>query len=325
MKEPVMAAAARRRGARATALLAFPLALLLALTACGRSGDGDGGGASADSAQVEGGEAAREEAAQGAADASGQGADAGAAADRADSPRLAPEHRIITARLTVLTDDVAGRYAEAVSLAEASGGYVSEESTDRDSRGRERSTVTLRVPQDRYEELLSELSDLGELSGREVTTEDVTDQVVDVESRIATQQESVDRVRSLMEDAVSIDDIVILEGELSTRQSDLEALQSQQESLRGQTAMATVTLQLREPDAEPRGGEEDDDSSAPSIGAALSGGWGAFVTTLAWSGAVVVAVLPFAAALALLALAGWACRRRWPARAGSDEPAPSTE
>jgi hypothetical protein len=314
MREPVMSAATRRRrGARAAALLAFPLALLLALTACGGSGDDGGGGStSADLAPAEAGAADRAQGAQaeGEADAAGD--------HRAESPEVAPDHRIITARLTVLTGDVTGRYAEAVALAEASGGYVSDESTDRDSRGRERSTVTLRVPQDRYEEMLSELSGLGELAGREVTTEDVTDEVVDVESRIATQRESIDRVRSLMEDAFSIDDIVTLEDELSTRQSDLESLQSRQETLRGQTAMATVTLQLREPDAEPRG-EEDDDSAAPSIGAALSGGWGAFVTTLAWTGAVLVAVLPFAAALALLALTGRAWYRRRPARPDETE------
>jgi hypothetical protein len=310
MREPVMSAATRRRrrrGVRAAAVLAFPLSLLLALTACGGSGgSGDGGGASADLAPAEG----AADRAQAEAEA-----EAEAAGDRqAESPGVAPEHRITTARLTVLTGDVTDRYAEAVALAESSGGYVSDESTDRDSRGLTRSTVTLRVPQEGYEELLSELSGLGELAEREVTTEDVTDEVVDVESRIATQRESIDRVRSLMEDAFSIDDIVTLEDELSTRQSDLESLQSRQETLRGQTAMATVTLQLREPDAEPRGEEEDDDSAAPSIGAALSGGWGAFVTTLAWTGAVLVAVLPFAAALALLALAGRAWYRRRPAR-----------
>jgi hypothetical protein len=313
-------------GARATALVAVPLALLLALSACGRSSDETAGGEAADSAVSAGGEeAAGDAAAQGEAGRAGTADQADA---NANAPELTPEHLIITADLTVLTKDVKGQYAGAVALTEAAGGYVSDEATDRDGRERERSTITLRVPQDRYEELLSDLSALGELTEREVSTEDVTRDVVDVESRIATQRESIERVRSLMDEAESIDDIVTLENELSTRQADLEALESQQESLRGQTAMATITLELREPDAEDREDEEEeDDTSAPSIGGALSGGWGAFLTTLGWTAAVIVAVLPFAVTLLLLALAGWALRRRgWFARAVPEEsaaPAPS--
>jgi hypothetical protein len=127
-----------------------------------------------------------------------------------------------------------------------------------------------------------------------------------------------------MDEAVSIDDIVTLENELSTRQADLEALESQQESLRGQTAMATVTLQLLEPRAQARGGEDDDDGAAvPSVGGALSGGWGAFLATLGWTAAVILAVLPFAVTLLLLGLAAWTWRRRSAAhvtRAVPEEP-----
>jgi hypothetical protein len=299
--------------------LALPLAGLLALTGCTSGASDDSGGGQAAARAAEGGAGGEAEAADEASRSAGA-ADADAAASDA-VPELTPEHLIRTADLTVLRDDVAGGHAEAVALAERAGGYVGSESTDRDADGDARSTLTLLVPQERYEEVLSDLSDLGELVEREVDTEDVTDQVVDVESRIATQEESVRRVRALMDEAESISDIVALETELSTRQADLEALRAQQESLRGQTAMATITLELREPHASPRRDEEQgDESAAPSIGDALSGGWHAFVTSLAWAGAVVVAVLPFAVTLLLLALVARALRQRMLTRAAPAGP-----
>ncbi|MEO3753867.1 DUF4349 domain-containing protein [Streptomyces sp. B6B3] len=300
---------AGRRRRRMTTLFALPLAGLLALTGCTSGANEDSGDGESAARAAEGG-AGGDAAAPDEASRSEGAADADAAASDT-MPDLSPEHLIRTASLTVLRDDVAAGHAEAVALAQRAGGYVGSESTDRDADGDARSTLTLLVPQERYEEVLSEISGLGELVEREVNTEDVTDQVVDVESRIATQEESVRRVRALMDEAESISDIVALETELSTRQADLEALRSQQESLRGQTAMATITLELREPQASPRRDEEEgDESAAPSIGGALSGGWHAFVTSLAWAVAVVVAVLPFAVTLLLLALVARALRQR---------------
>ncbi len=301
--------AVRRRRGRATVLVALPLAGLLALTGC-TNGSNDDAGAGEAAAQVAPEEASGDGAAADETNRSDGVGEADAAASDT-TPELTPEHLIRTASLTVLRDDVAAGYAEAVALAESSGGYVSSESTDRDADGDARSTLTLLVPQDRYEDVLADLSGLGELVEREVNTEDVTDQVVDVESRIASQEESVDRVRALMDEAESITDVVTLEAELSTRQADLEALRSQQESLSGQTAMATITLELREPRASPRQDEdEEDESAAPSLGGALFGGWHAFVTSLVWAGAVVVAVLPFAVTLLLLTLVARALHRR---------------
>ena len=58
---------------------------------------------------------------------------------------------------------------------------------------------------------------------RTAKAEDVTDQVVDVDSRIKSQRASVARVRELMDRATKLSDVVELEGELSNREADLEA------------------------------------------------------------------------------------------------------
>ena len=55
-----------------------------------------------------------------------------------------------------------------------------------------------------------------------------------------------------MDKAEKLTDVVALEGELSSRQADLESLLAQQASLKDRTTLATVTLELSEPDGEGR-------------------------------------------------------------------------
>ncbi|MGB8942876.1 MAG: DUF4349 domain-containing protein, partial [Streptomyces sp.] len=224
----------------------------------------------------------------------------GGAADksgRKEPPKLIGTHIIRTATLTVRVKDVPKALDEARSVAADAGGVVGDETTDRDGRGHERSRIVLRVPQDRYDEVLTSLEGTGKLIERKAKAQDVTDQVVDVESRVKSQRASVARVRELMDKATKLSDVVTLEGELGTRQSELEALLAQQSSLKDRTSMSTITLSLSETAA--KKADADDD---PTFLDALSGGWSAFVTMLRWLAVVLGAMLPFAAVAVLLFL-----------------------
>lgn len=310
----------RWRRLAAAVLLAAALPVLAGCS----SEASDSSGADFRGAAEEAQDAAEDDAAPAEAGRLDAGADGEAAPRQAAAPDLEPVHMVRTSALTVLTGDVPGRYREAVRLAERAGGFVSSEQTDQDREGRRRSVVTLRVPPEGYPGLLADLAGLGELHHRESSTEDVTGQVVDVESRVATQQESVDRVRALMAEATRLSEVVALESELSRRQSDLEALLAQQKWLSERTGLATITLELREPDAE----EVAEEDGGPSLGEALAAGWGAFVTTLLWIGVALGAALPFVAAAAVLVLlARWLLLRRRPAPAAasaSSAPSPPT-
>ena len=80
--------------------------------------------------------------------------------------------------------------------------------------------MTVRVPSNELDNLVKGLDPgVGEVTRSEVRSEDVTDQLVDVEARIATQRASVDRMRVLFERAGSTAEIAQIEGELTKRQS----------------------------------------------------------------------------------------------------------
>ncbi|WP_159774121.1 DUF4349 domain-containing protein [Streptomyces sp. HM190] len=280
----------RSRRRPAGALAALFLAAALALAGCGAGDDSSDGGMSADS---KAGAAARQEGALD--DGSGGGSRGNRSADSA--PTLGPSHVIRTASLTVRVKDVPKALAEARTVTENAGGFVGDESTTRDGEGRERTRVVLRVPTEKYEEVLTALEGTGRLIERKAKAEDVTEQVVDVESRITTQRASVARIRELMDRATRISDVVTLEGELSTRQADLESLLARQKSLKDRTSLATVTLSLSETAV--KKADEDDE---PGFADALAGGWNAFVAVFRWLGMALAAVLPFAAVTALVLL-----------------------
>jgi hypothetical protein len=150
----------------------------------------------------------------------------------------------------------------------------------------------------------------GKLLHRKVEAQDVTEKVADVDSRVKSQQASVARVREMMEKATALGDVVMLEGELGKRQSDLEALLAQQNALRDQTSMSTITVEVSEP-AAGRPGEEKKDAP-PSVTGALEGGWHAFTTVLRYVVLAVAVVLPFAVTAALGVLAFRVYRRLRP-------------
>ncbi|MER7495647.1 DUF4349 domain-containing protein [Streptomyces pharetrae] len=277
---------ARRPGRFLAGLL---LASALAVTGCSGAADETASGAGA------AGDKAAEAAGPGYED--GGGRSGATRSDEDKAPRAAVNHIIRTASLTVRVKDVPEALADARATAEGAGGYVGREATHRDEH-EEYTELVLRVPVDRYEEVLADLEGTGTLLERSAKAQDVTEQVVDVRSRIRTQRASVERIRALMDEATRLEDVVTLEGELSSRQADLEALLARQATLKDRTSLATITLSLTETPVE-RTAEDGD----PGVGDALGGGWDAFVGMLRWIVVALAAVLPFAALAALLLLA----------------------
>ncbi|MFF5727115.1 DUF4349 domain-containing protein [[Kitasatospora] papulosa] len=274
------------------------LGVLLATGACGASSDSD---------SMSDSKAAAPRAAGAGAESAGR--PSGKAGSAPDPGSAVAVHVIRTATLYVEVRSVTKAVSAARGVAEGAGGLVAEETTERVDDTHDASHLVLRVPQARYDEVLRDLAGAGKLVSRTSNAKDVTGQVVDVESRIATQRASVARVRDLMDKAEKLTDVVTLEGELSSRQAALESLLAQQESLEDRTTLATVTLELSEPEA--GAGHPDGDTGFLD---ALGGGWDAFVTMLRWIMVAVGATAPFLVTAAVLVLLWRLLRRRPPRR-----------
>lgn len=298
----------RHRGAAAAAALF--LAGALALTGCGAGGD-SARPSSADKAAA----GAPQGAAQGRPGAAAAAPPVASGADAAKNPQAPAAVRpdiIRTASLGIETADAQKALAAARTAAEGAGGYVGNESTRRGEDGRMASTLTLRVPGDRFGAVLGAMEGSGKLISRKVEAQDVTQKAADVDSRVKSQQASVARVREMMDRASALSDVVMLESELSRRQSDLESLLAQQTALKDQISMGTITMEVSEP--APKAAQKKPKDEEPSFTGALSGGWNVFTTIVRYLALVVAVLLPFAVTAALLALAFRFYRRLRPAQ-----------
>ena len=175
--------------------------------------------------------------------------------------------------------------------------------------GAQGAQLVLRIPAARYSAVFQQLLSLGTDLGEERTSQDVTAQVVDVASRISSQQASVDRVRALMDRAQSLSDVVSLEAALTQRESALESLEAQQRSLASQTAMSTVTVQIYEPPSAPAAAPAHR-AKSKGVGSAAAGaladGWHGLYETFRALLVALSALLPFALVLVPL---GWLALR----------------
>ncbi|KOU92310.1 MULTISPECIES: DUF4349 domain-containing protein [unclassified Streptomyces] len=293
----------------AAALAALSLTGVLVLTGCGADGQGSASDKAAVAPPAADGKA--REGAAGAAAAPAPAGSAGSAAKSDGAPVTVRPNVIRTATLGIETTDVQKTLAAARTAADGAGGYVGNESTKRGEDGRMTSTVTLRVPGERYDAVLGAMEGSGKLVHRKVDAQDVTEKVADVNSRVSSQQASVARVREMMGKASALSEVVMLESELSRRQSDLESLLAQQTALKDQTSMGTITLEVSEP--APAAAEEKKEKEPTFLGA-LSGGWDVFTRILRYLMVALGALLPFLLTAAVVALLVRAYRRWRPAR-----------
>ncbi|WP_424183302.1 DUF4349 domain-containing protein [Actinokineospora sp. G85] len=203
------------------------------------------------------------------------------------------------ADLTLAADNVAEAADRVRSEVLAVGGFSGDEKvTDRVA------TMTLRVPADKLDAVLGRITDgkVGEVRSRGQSAEDVTEKSVDLESRIKTQQASVERVRALLANASSVGDVVQIEGEVTRREAELESLLARRDALAGSVALSTVSVRVERPDVVTAPREPDE----PGFLDALAAGWDALVLGGSVLLRVVGFVLPFAVPAALV---WWLARR----------------
>ena len=165
-------------------------------------------------------------------------------------------------------------------------------------------TLTLSVPADKLDTALDQLGgQVGTVLRRNTSSQDVTAQYVDTQSRLKTMRASVDRVRALMTQAKDLGQVVALESELSRRQADLESLEAQMGALNSSVERSTLTVTLSTPGNEP--------VTSTGFFAGLRAGWDAFTASASGLLTAIGAALPFAAFFALIAAATiWWLRRR---------------
>ena len=177
----------------------------------------------------------------------------------------------------------------------------------------------VKVPPAELEPLITDLgATVGRLSGRTQDTTDVTDQLVDLDIRIAVERDVIARFQNLLVDATEFQDIVEIERVISERTIALEQLLASQRNLDNRVDRSTLTIQLQfeAPGAEVAAVEDD---SIDGIGDAWRAGWDVFVGALFAIGFVLAVAAPFLATAAVVLGVVWLATRRGGRRVRPDD------
>ncbi len=213
---------------------------------------------------------------------------------------------IATGQLQLSSTHLTDTRQDAINLATGMHGFVADEQSQSDAHGKlDRVDLTLRVPSASFEKALDGLAALGTVRNRQQSVEDVTTKVIDVAARVRAQKASVASIQQLLARATTIAQIISIEGQLATRQADLDSLEQQQRYLSDQTSLSTIQLTLSNP-VKPH----KQHHAKTGFLAGLGGGWRALGATAVAVGTVLGAVLPFAVFLALVGLPVWMITRR---------------
>lgn len=119
-----------------------------------------------------------------------------------------------------------------------------------------RGWITVRVPSDQYEAFVEKVSEVGLVKFQTEASSDVTQEYVDLSARLENLRAQEVRLREFFDAAKDVKDMLDIETELGRVRGDIESLDAQVKYLERQAAMATITVELTEPESVVRPGGE---------------------------------------------------------------------
>lgn len=287
---------------RASALLALCLGLLLLVTGCGDDGGSESRASLADAAAGTGSSGSTGGGAAGSGSRSAtvatgaSGTPTAPTASGSTAPLRPGTDVIYTGSLDVRVTEVDAAARDAQQKVTALGGYLFSQRSS-SIEGAPSATLVFKLPPGVFPTAVDELASLGTEVARNVQADDVTAQVVDLESRLKTAETSLERTRGLLDRATSITDIVTLEREVASRETTVEQIRGQLRVLRAQVAAATLTLTIGERLKETKPAPS---KNIPSVVDGFRTGGVALINTLKVAALVLAAVAPWAALVLVL-------------------------
>lgn len=163
-----------------------------------------------------------------------------------ETEQAAPARRVIRdATVGILVGDVDAAVRDLQALVDGIPEAFVDSADVRDDDPRSISTVRLRVPVERFDEIRTLVREQGsEVLFEAVGGRDVTAEFTDLEARLRTAQATEQQLLDILATARTVSDTLEVQRELLDVRSRIEVLQGQLNLLANQTDLATITVQL---------------------------------------------------------------------------------
>jgi hypothetical protein len=154
---------------------------------------------------------------------------------------------IRTATLRVVAKDFGAVRPGVESIISSLSGFVDHMTVTGDAAVARQLQATLRVPGDRLVEALTRLRRLGAVVEDTQGSEDVTDQIVDIDARLANARATEKRLADILQNRTGkLSDVLEVEREIARVRLDIERLDAEKTNVGRRVAYATIDLSVTE-------------------------------------------------------------------------------
>jgi len=180
----------------------------------------------------------------------------GAASDSVFATGAQPAERIVirNANLSIVVEDPTQSVEVISQMANTMGGFVVSSNVYKTmtSSGMEvpNANITIRVPADKLEEALDEIKGLVkdqkiDILNEEISGQDVTSEVTDLESRLRNLRAAETQLLEIMENATESEDVIAIFRELTSVRGEIEVIEGQLKYFRESARLSAISVYLQ--------------------------------------------------------------------------------
>lgn len=137
--------------------------------------------------------------------------------------------------------------AKLLKVVEQAGGYVAQADTAETPNQPRRADLVVRVPVEKLSAVLEQIRALGRVTEEQLSSEEVSEQVVDLEARLRNARATEQRLIAVLNERTGkVRDILEVEREIALKRQEVERMEAQRQMLMHRVELATVTVTLQE-------------------------------------------------------------------------------
>ncbi len=224
--------------------------------------------------------------------------------DPSEQPDMAKKKIIKDGRLNIQVTDLDKSKQRVDSLLKIYKGYYAKE-TQYNSNYESTYSLKIRVPVNSYEKFISDIeSGNGKILFKEIDARDVTEQFVDIETRLINKRSYLDRYRELVKQAKTIKEVLDVEEHIRVLEEEIESAEGRLRHLSDQVSYSSLDLTLSK-ELEYKYNPGRRDSFFERLKESLSGGWNGFIDFIL----IIIAIWPFWILIGILIFL-WMKRRK---------------
>lgn len=159
------------------------------------------------------------------------------------NPAGQQERKLIkTGSISLEVEQLASAEEAVLEWCQSFGGYVASSFNHETN-----AAFTVRIPAVHFDAAMAAAGNLGRVRTRNVSTQDVSEQFYDLQTRLDTRKILRDRLQAYLTQAANMEDLLGIERELNSTLTEIESMEGRMRRLSNQIDYSTITVDLQLP------------------------------------------------------------------------------